>query len=272
MTNQLTIVTLNIAAASKERALRLLETWLLPSSFDVYVLTETSEGPGTQLILDTFRDAGWSVFRRPTLDKDRGVAIVSRVEATVSGSYPRNDPAPGRSVIVELATTPALQLIGMYVPNRGNDPGKTERKRTFLTCWLKHLLEESAFHQHRILLGDLNVVPLDQQPQFLPQERFEYDWYRQLVQAGGLYDAALQHRPGHESTWVAHTGEGYTYDHIMPSLALTQRVTSFSYDHTPRVHGPLTDHSALIISVGLETISRLNLAARAVPTKQASLF
>lgn len=267
------IATLNIAAASKERARKIIDDWILPLAFEVYVLTETSEGTGTQLIISELQDAGWAVFQRPTHPKDRGVAIVSRIGADAASTYPVTDPAPGRSVIIELQTTPQIQLIGMYVPNRGNDPSKTERKRVYLNCWLRYLMNKYSTNHHRILIGDLNVVPTSQDPQFLPQEQFEYDWYRQLASQCKLYDAALRHNPsGHESTWIAHTGEGYTYDHIMPDELLSRRVTNISYDHSTRSQNGLTDHSGLVLSVAVDAVTRLDLASRAVPTKQGSLF
>jgi exodeoxyribonuclease-3 len=248
-----------------------LDEWISPSSFDVYVLTETSEGSGTQLITSEFKTAGWTIFQRPTIAKDRGVTIASRLGATESTHYSPSDPAPGRSIVIDLHTSPRVQLVGMYVPNRGNDPTKTERKRTFLEDWLRFLSDDSSSTQ-RILLGDLNVVPPAQRPQFLPQQQFEYDWYANLNSRGGFYDAAVMHSAsGHESTWVAHTGEGYTYDHILLQKALSPRVVKFEYDHSTRSPGGITDHSALILSLDVDTASIVHRRPLAVPT-QAELF
>lgn len=269
---RITIATINIAAASKERARRILDEWIAPSSFDVYVLTETSEGAGTQLIISEFKMANWSVFQRPTLPKDRGVTILSRIKATEFTPHVVNESAPGRSIVLDLHTTPSLQLVGMYVPNRGNDPSKTERKKAFLNQWLQHFMGKSFFNQHRILLGDLNVVPPTQRPQFLPQEQFEYDWYRRLVGQCGLYDAAIEHNvSGHESTWVAHTGEGYTYDHILPQKSLLTRIAKFEYDHSTRLPGGVTDHSAIVLSIDLDDVSYIHRRGF-VAQRQAELF
>jgi exodeoxyribonuclease-3 len=268
--DNVTIATLNIGAASRDRARRIIDEWILPSSFDVYVLTETSEGPGTHMILSEMKDAGWLVFLRPTKPKDRGTAIVSRIAATPHAAYPVDDPAPGRAIIITLDTEPTIEIIGMYVPNRGNDSGKTDRKRTFLGCWLRRLASDIG-HQ-RILVGDLNVVPPTQRPQFLPQEPFEYEWYETLISSCGIYDAASRHNPpGHESTWVAYNGEGYTYDHIMIAEDMMTFVTRFAYDHSTR-NRRLSDHSAIVISVVVDAASRLDLLSRALPTKQANLF
>jgi len=269
--NQLKIGTLNVASASKERARRIIDEWITPSGFDLYVLTETSEGAGSILITSELKEAGWSVFQRPTLSKDRGVAIVSRVAATESSIYPTTDPGPGRSIVLDLHTTPPIQVVGMYVPNRGNDPAKTARKKAFLSCWLSYLVESSRANRRCILIGDLNIVPPAQQPLFLPQEPFEYAWYRQMAGSCRLYDAAVKHHSGHESTWVANTGEGYTYDHIMIHESLATHVIGFSYNHTTRSRGGVTDHSALALTLSIESLEFRDLKMHAAP-KQATLF
>jgi hypothetical protein len=88
----------------------------------------------------------------------------------------------------------------------------------------------------------------------------------------GLYDAALRHNSsGHESTWVANTGEGYTYDHIMPHTNLSARVVKFSYDHSPRRRGGITDHSALSLFIGLDRVGFLDTCKVGTP-RQAELF
>lgn len=265
------IATLNIAAASKDRARRILDEWAIPSDYDLYVFTETSDGEGTNLILSEFAEVGWSVLRIPGAPNDRGVAVVSRIRGDHIDEYPSTDPAKGRAILIELHTTPRLELVGMYVPNRGGDPAKTHRKRSYLDFWKKYLSQKSPGRQ-RIVLGDLNVVPETQHPEFLPQQQFEYDWYLQLTQSCDLYDAALKHNSsGHESTWAANTGEGYTYDHIFIDNGLNRRVCSFRYDHSTRRRGGITDHSALSLVIELDSVSFLNTCKVGTP-RQAGLF
>jgi len=269
--DQITIATLNISAASKERAPKLLDEWLIPTSYDIYVLTETSEGQGTSIILSKFRNAGWKIFQRPTEPKDRGVAIISRIAGYYSSSpFLNNEPMPGRTLIVQLNTNPQIEIIGMYVPNRGNDWSKTERKRAFLEYWLGYFnFHPSEFRQ--ILLGDLNVVPTEQQPKFLPQQQFEYDWFSKLDFKAGLYDAAIRHGNKHESTWVAFSGEGYTYDHIMLQKELADNVVSFHYDHSTRMERMITDHSALVLTITLDYVKRISVGPIGEPL-QTELF
>lgn len=268
---ELSISTLNIGAASKERARRILDEWIAPRSDDVFVLTETSAGAGTQLIVDELRGAGWSVFLGRAISKDRGVAIATRVAAHESQSYPLDDPVPGRCVVVDLQTEPRLQIFGMYVPNRGNDVWKLERKRKYLAVWLNSLAATQPTGL-RILIGDLNVVPPSQQPMFLPQQQFEYEWYHALIQKIALCDlpqAILL--DDHEPTWVAHTGEGYTYDHLLVDQPLKQHVRRFEYDHSTRKPGGITDHSALSATFDVVAMKRLHGDNFALPI-QAELF
>jgi exonuclease III len=268
---RIAITTLNIAAASKERARRILDEWISQRPSDVYILTESSEGTGTELVVSEFRSSGWAVFQRLTAAKDRGVVVATRICARECTAYPADDPAPGRTLLVDLQTTPAIRLVAMYVPNRGNDPTKTARKRAFLDTWLRCLTDKPQ-SVNRILIGDLNVVPPPQRPQFLPQERFEYEWYHALIQQAGLYDAALVHGAGrHEDTWVAHTGEGYTYDHILPEKSLSGRVSEFHYDHSTRQRDGVTDHSAIVVALNVDSVNLLHERDFTVP-KQGELF
>lgn len=69
------IATLNIAAASRERARKVLDDWVVPTSCDVYVLTETSEGEGTQLISNDFKTAGWTVYQEAGPQRSKGVTL-----------------------------------------------------------------------------------------------------------------------------------------------------------------------------------------------------
>jgi exonuclease III len=264
------IGTLNIAAAAKPRAERIFNDWIIPSEVDVHVFTETSEGPGTTFLVSEFLAAGWSVHQRVLAAGDRGVLIASRI-ACKESPHPLEDPAPGRTVVIELETVPRICIVGMYVPNRGNDPSKTKRKREFLDMWIRYLADRLPAGCMPVVIGDLNVVPPSQKPRFLPQEEFEYRWYKQLENNIGLYDGAVGHsQRGHESTWVANTGEGYTYDHIFPARTLRERVVGFQYDHSTRRPSGISDHSALQLTLKIDAI-RLETKRLGLPV-QGALF
>jgi len=74
----LSVLTVNIGAASAERA-RLLLDWLARRPEEVLMITETSAGPGTSWLLDRFRRAGFAVIKTPDADGERGSALVCRV-------------------------------------------------------------------------------------------------------------------------------------------------------------------------------------------------
>jgi hypothetical protein len=95
----ISIATLNIGSASKERAQRILLEWVVPRSFDIYVFTETSEGEGTKWLRGEFERSNWLVFQRPCVANDRGVLIATRIAGAEITDYPeRRDPAPGRTL------------------------------------------------------------------------------------------------------------------------------------------------------------------------------
>lgn len=267
----LTLATLNIGAASKERARRLMDEWIVPRSADVFVLTETSDGPGTHLIVDELRRANWAIFQRPTNAKDRGVVVATRVAAKESDGYPANDPAPGRCVVLTLETQPAIQITGMYVPNRGNDAAKLDRKRSYMSLWLDSIAKAESGGL-RVVVGDLNVVPPAQHPVFLPQQPFEYAWYDALITQCSLCDVPDSFpESSHEPTWVAYTGEGYTYDHVLVDAPLYERLTHFEYDHATRKSGGITDHSGLIATFSVDYANRRPTESFGAPV-QTELF
>ena len=267
----ISIATLNIAAASRDRARRILEEWVALAVHDIHVFTETSQGEGTRELLGEFRAAGWTVFTMPLTEGDRGVAIATCIAASAVHDYPDADPAPGRAVIVDLETVPSIRLIGMYVPNRGNNPNKVARKRGYMTRWLD-FLGDNPSDRPRILLGDLNIVPPGQRPKFLPQSGFEYEWYEQLLRDLHLVDAATcGDAGGHESTWVAHSGEGYTYDYALIDERLRSRLANFAYAHETRAPHGISDHSALSFNVCCDELRVTAERMFSIPT-QGALF
>ncbi len=269
---EIRIATLNIGAAAKERVKRIFSDWVVPRSFDIYVFTEISDGEGTKWLRGEFERSNWLVFQRPCLANDRGVLIATRITGTEIQDYPERDPAPGRAVAIRLGTSPEIELLGVYVPNRGNDPQKTTRKRAFLEWWMQYLQERTKASRECILIGDMNIVPPSQHPKFLPQKPFEDEWYRMLTWRARMVDAALLNNgPGHESTWTAFTGEGYTYDHIFMTKSLTSREVKFSYDHTPRGEQRITDHSAVAVTLRVEMARFMKTVEPGTPA-QGTLF
>src|SRR5215468_6931068 len=115
----LSLLTLNIGAASRERAEHLL-TWLAKRpEDDVLLLTETSAGAGTDYLLSQFRNAGYAVVHTPDRTGDRGTALVSRVRLlTEPFEHFADVSLPGRLAGAVLDTQPRLAVLSVYVPSR----------------------------------------------------------------------------------------------------------------------------------------------------------
>jgi len=89
--SELSLITLNIANPSPERARRQLD-WLATRDEQVLVLTETKDSAGCRLLADAFTAAGYHVtFPKPD-NSDYGVMIASKIEATTHDFGPRGPP------------------------------------------------------------------------------------------------------------------------------------------------------------------------------------
>src|SRR5437870_5672500 len=107
------VLTLNVANPSAARAERQL-AWLSERPEHILVLTETSSGAGSRLLLERLAAADWEVRSGALQDRERGVAIATRVRAA-----PRDgnivDYLPFRAEAVSLQR---IDVVGMYVPSR----------------------------------------------------------------------------------------------------------------------------------------------------------
>ena len=132
----LSVLTVNIGAASPERARPLLD-WLARRPEEVLVITETSAGPGTSWLLDRFRRAGFAVIKTPDADGERGSALVSRVPVVwdLTAEFAAVS-VPCRVSAAVLDTRPVISVLGVYVPSRDRSVDKTEHKERFIrTRW-----------------------------------------------------------------------------------------------------------------------------------------
>jgi exodeoxyribonuclease III len=245
----LSVLTVNIGAASPERA-RLLLDWLAQRPEEVLVITETSAGPGTSWLLDRFRRAGFAVIKTADANGERGSALVSRVRvardltaefATVS--------VPCRTSAAVLDTEPAISLVGVYVPSRDRSVGKTERKQRFIRTLVDACDKlPGNLREHLLLGGDYNVIgrthrPLH--PGFLPFEFGLLDGLRER----GLVDAYEHVAPGDQAySWIGRTGDGYRYDYLHVGPGLADLIGACSYLHETRQLG-LTDHAAMTLTL-----------------------
>lgn len=267
----LSILTVNVGAASRERAETMLR-WLAARPEDVFLLTETSAGAGTAYLLDRFRRAGYAVVYTPDGNGDRGTAIVSRVAVAepLSARF-AGVTIPGRVAAAVLDTEPKTAVLGVYVPSRDRSADKTEKKQTFVASLLKALDElPPQLRDWLVLGGDYNViarthVPLH--PGFLP---FEFGLLEAL-EAHGLVDAHEQCSPGEQAySWIGRTGDGYRYDYFHVGRELAGRITACAYLHETREQR-LTDHAAVNLTVAVDRVARLTTSNPA-EEEAATLF
>jgi exodeoxyribonuclease III len=268
--NTLSLLTLNIANPSPERALRQL-TWLAGRDEDVLVLTETKDSVGCRLLANAFTTAGYHVAWPIPEDGDYGVLIASKVEASTDDFGSRVGYLPSRATAIILAAPERpIHIIGAYVPSRDASVEKTERKRTWLNAC--HAALTSRPNGSAVFLGDLNILEPGHQPHYSFFAPFEYEFYRQLTDDCDLVDAFRAQRPDAvEHSWVGRTGHGYRYDHVHCTPDLAAKLVTCDYLHQPRLDR-LSDHSALSVRLAVAAGEKLITSDPAAASEPPTLF
>jgi exodeoxyribonuclease-3 len=241
--SELSLLTLNIANPSPERAQRQLD-WLATRHESAFVLTETKDSAGCRLLADAFTAAGYHVAYPKPDNGDYGVLIASKLTADTDDFGSRVGYLPARAAAITLpAPDGPIHIIGAYVPSRDASAEKTERKRKWLTAC--HQALASRPKGAAVFLGDLNVLEPGHLPHYPFFAPFEYNFYRQLTDDCGLVDAFRTLHPDTvEHSWVGRTGDGYRYDHAHCTPDLASKLLACNYIHQPRLDR-LSDHSAL---------------------------
>jgi exodeoxyribonuclease-3 len=174
---------------------------------------------------------------------------------------------PHRAVLVTVQTDDRpLDVVGLYVPSRDATEVKTARKRTFLESCRRGLVPTT---NHRVLIGDFNILEPGHRPRYRFFQPFEYGFYEWMGAVGYRDAVRVLHPDAAEYSWVGRTGDGYRYDHAHVSAGLVTALLGCSYVHEPRTGANrLTDHSALSLSVALRPADPLRVtdpARAAVP-------
>jgi exodeoxyribonuclease III len=244
------VLTINIGAAAAERAGRILK-WLRGRTDDVVVLSETSGGPGTELLVAGLEETGYTTRLSPEAG-ERGVLVASRLP--VKEGLDRLDPItlPCRAQGIVLATRPQIALLGVYVPSRDRSPEKIARKESFMASLLSALQAlDPSTRESLVLTGDYNAVARHHVPGLPGFFPYEYDFHDRLAELG--LSPAHELRPYGEQphSWIGRTGIGYLYDYAHLGAALAPRLRRCQYLQGPR-RQRLTDHAALAIRVALD--------------------
>ncbi|MET7949102.1 endonuclease/exonuclease/phosphatase family protein [Micromonospora sp. NPDC005324] len=260
----LSILTINVQAAALARAQNLLN-WLLQRDDHLIILTETSNGPGTQHLLTGLRAAGMSVTHQPSPNGDRGCAIASRIPTRPTPELTAAISLPGRAPALTVDTEPAVTILGLYVPSSDRAPAKLAKKQAFLTTVTDTLHRLPATDRaHLVVGGDYNVISRDHQPRYPGFRPFEYDFLDALA-ALKLTDV---HQTLHQNvqaySWIGRNGNGYRFDYLHAGAALMPTVASSTYLHQPR-QAKLTDHAALTACLNVTPRAAAEQLTTAVP-------
>ncbi|MGH3761017.1 exodeoxyribonuclease III [Actinophytocola sp.] len=265
----LSLITLNIANPSVDRATRQLE-WLAARPEDVLVLTETKASDGCRHLADAFHTAGYAVTYPEPAPGEYGVMIVSKLATQPDPIGDTLTYLPTRASGITITTDCGpIRVLGAYVPSRDASPEKVDRKRRWLAEFSTAL---AATEMPTLLLGDLNVLEPDHQPHYRFFQPFEYDFYRALTDRHGLLDAFRQLHPDQvEHSWVGRTGDGYRYDHAHATKDLATELVDCEYIHEPRLTR-LSDHSALTVRLTRSGTSPLLTSDPVEATSPPTLF
>ncbi len=243
----LDVLTLNVGAAAFDRAEGILG-WLELRPADVLVLTETSAGTGTSLLIRRLLKQGFEVtWQHP--GADRGALIATRSPNVKDLTDLVASTMPWRSPAVQLETDDGpLAIVGVYAPSRDRRNGRAAQKREFLESLASGLAALAERLQGRLLLlGDHNTVPRDHIPQHSGFTSWEYQWHHDLLKLGLRNVHALSEAKQPHS-WIGRTGNAYLYDYVHLGEALHGRLGGFTYLHTPRQAG-LSDHAAVTATI-----------------------
>jgi len=242
----LRLFTLNISGPSSERAVRLLPV-LEVHNADLLVLTETRDNVGTHLMLDAYREKGYTVVAPiPPTAGERGVAVIHRLPVGKAPTTKSADLAH-RLVVTRIEGDRPFTLIGVYVPSRDTSSAKIRRKQAFLSQ-LTSLLEGLPDHEDVVLLGDLNIISREHVPRYPAFRAWEYDAL-EAISAAGLVDAFALLNPGVQAhSWIGRKGAGYRYDYGFVSKRLVDQLVACDYLHDFRLAG-LSDHAGVMVGV-----------------------
>lgn len=242
----LRLFTLNISGPSTDRAVRLLPA-LDGFDADLLVLTETRDNFGTHLMLDSYREKGYTVVAPvPPTAGERGVAVIHRLPAGKPPTTKSIDLAH-RLVVTRVEGDRPFTLIGVYVPSRDASAAKILRKQAFLVQ-LTSLLHGLPDNEDVVLLGDLNIVSRSHVPRYPAFRAWEYDAL-EAISAAGLVDAFALLNPGVQAhSWIGRKGAGYRYDYGFVSKHLVDQLAACDYLHQFRLAG-LSDHAGVMVGV-----------------------
>nr|WP_222932416.1 exodeoxyribonuclease III [Allochromatium humboldtianum] len=248
---------------------------------DILALQE-SKVADEQFPLDWARGLGYDV-RIHGQKGHYGVALLSKQSPhSVVKGLPNDDAEAQRRLILgryRLADGDEVTVINGYFPQgEGRDhPLKFPAKQTFYAGLLDYLRTAFRPDQNIVLLGDMNVAPLDLdigigadnakrwlrtgKCAFLPEERA---WFQSLLD-WGLIDAYRARHPesADRFSWFDYRSRGFErepkhglrIDHILISAPLRERLIDAGIDYAIRAMDKPSDHCPVWITLDLPDLT-----------------
>lgn len=208
-----------------------------------------------------------------------GVALLSKAAPlAVHKGYPFNGDESQRRLITATYPTPSgepIQVIDAYFPQgeSRDHPTKFPDKRQFYSDMLRYLREHADPAQHLVVLGDMNVAPLDLdigigednakrwlrtgKTSFLPEER---EWLQALMD-WGLYDSFRTAHPevADQFSWFDYRSRGFERDPrhglridlLLLTRSLRDRLVAAGIDYQIRGLERPSDHCPIWVQLDL---------------------
>ncbi len=224
----------------------------------------------TKVVNDQFPDkafckAGYETIALNGQKAYHGVAILSRIPFVLHEARAFCGKGDARHVSVILPGD--IELHNFYVPAGGDEPDpevndKFAHKLAFLTemaQWFEVWPQKS---KHQILVGDLNVAPLEhdvwshkQMLKVVSHTPIEVDHLNRVQQAAGWIDVARQFIPPDEKhyTWWSYraadwqaSNRGRRLDHIWVSPGLINAPQTFMVAENVRGWPQPSDHAPIL--------------------------
>jgi len=198
-----------------------------------------------------------------------GVAILSRLPMTEIGNQSWCGREDCRHIIAGLPG--GIELHNLYVPAGGDEPDpeanpKFAHKLQFLDETSNYFAGEKSRNKTMILVGDLNIAPLEndvwshkQLLDVVSHTPIEVEKLGKLQKRGGFVDAVRHFIPPEERlyTWWsyrahdwAESDRGRRLDHIWVSPALVGRLKKTEIHRQARGWKQPSDHVPVLIRIG----------------------
>jgi exonuclease III len=260
---ELRLVTWNVQHAAPTRARR-QAAWLASQpEADVLVLTEVKDAPGGLALLQALGEHGYRTIVPAQACGDYMTVLAARASASSGATLTVQALPDGAGVLPHRLVAARVTIgahtvgvVGVYVPSRGPKQRRNLDKHAFQEAVSAYLAQLDAVFGDDgglvVVAGDLNVVEPDHQPHYGVFGDWEYRFYADFANLGGLVDAFRALHPGQvEHSWFGRGGNGYRFDHIFITSRHHRQLRNCRYLHQPRLAG-LSDHAAMAATIALD--------------------